>query len=136
MTNEEQSRLVAAARVARTRSYAPYSGFHVGAAILGASGQVYPGCNVENASFPVSLCAERAAIAAAVVAGERDLKAVVIVGGSSAPCPPCGMCRQALAEFGPTIELLLLGADGAEKRTTLDAILPDAFGPDFLEHKA
>jgi cytidine deaminase len=135
MTSEEQTRLVAAARMAHARSYAPYSGFHVGAAILGASGQIYPGCNVENASFPVSLCAERAAIAAAIVAGERDFKAVAILGGSSDPCPPCGMCRQALAEFGPTMELLLLGADGTEKRTTLHAILPDAFGPDFLKHK-
>ena len=125
-------RLVPAARAALAHAYAPYSGFRVGAAVLGASGAVYSGCNVENASYPVSLCAERGAIAAAVAAGERSLLAVAIVTAQGDPCPPCGMCRQALSEFGPDMEVRLVSSDGREAHHHLADLLPAAFGPGFL----
>ena len=119
--------LEAAAREARERAYAPYSSFRVGAAVL-ASGRVFAGCNVENASYPVGICAERAALAAAVAAGCRDLVAVVVMGPK--PVAPCGMCRQALAEFNPRAEVRIVGADGGEPvETTLAALLPQPFGP-------
>ena len=133
MTGSERDRLLAAARVAMARAWAPYSGFRVGAAVRGASGAVYAGCNVENASYPVSLCAERGAIAAAILAGETTIDAVLIVSGASDPCPPCGMCRQALAEFGPAMEVVLAGSGDKVRECTLADLLPDAFGPRFLE---
>ena len=133
MTDEALDRLIAAARAALPNAYAPYSGFHVGAAVLGASGAIHAGCNVENASYPVSLCAERGAIAAAVAAGERALFAVAVVTAQGDPCPPCGMCRQALSEFGPDLDVVLVAADGRIVRTRLSTLLPDAFGPGFLD---
>jgi cytidine deaminase len=114
-----------AAREARDRAYAPYSSFRVGAAVL-ANGRVFAGCNVENASFPVGICAERGALAAMVAAGCRDLEAVLVMGPT--PVAPCGMCRQALAEFNPRAAVLIAGADGgADVETTLDALLPQPF---------
>jgi cytidine deaminase len=122
--------LRSAAREARERAYAPYSSFRVGAALL-ASGRVFAGCNVENASFPVGICAERAALAAAVTAGCRDLTAVLVLGPK--PVAPCGMCRQALAEFNPRAAVRISGADeGDDLDTTLDALLPQPFGPPSL----
>jgi cytidine deaminase len=122
--------LKSAAREARERAYAPYSSFRVGAALL-ASGRVFAGCNVENASFPVGICAERAALAAAVAAGCRDLTAVLVLGPK--PVAPCGMCRQALAEFNPRATVLIVGAEsGEELETTLDTLLPQPFGPPSL----
>jgi len=122
--------LRSAAREARDRAYAPYSSFRVGAAVL-ASGRVFAGCNVENASFPVGICAERAALAAAVAAGCRDLEAVLVLGPK--PVAPCGMCRQALAEFNPCAAVLIAGAEsGDDIETTLDALLPLQFGPSSL----
>ena len=116
-----------AAREARERAYAPYSSFRVGAAVL-ANGRVFAGCNVENASFPVGICAERAALAAAVAAGCRDLEAVVVMGPR--PVAPCGMCRQALAEFNPQAAVRIVGAEGGEPiETTLAELLPWRFGP-------
>ena len=116
-----------AAREARERAYAPYSSFRVGAAVL-ANGRVFAGCNVENASFPVGICAERAAIAAAVAAGCRDLTAVLVLGPK--PVAPCGMCRQAIAEFNPKAAVRIAGADtGDALETTLDQLLPMPFGP-------
>jgi len=125
-------RMLDAARAAQANAHAPYSGFHVGAAVLGASGAVYAGCNVENASYPVSQCAERGAIAAAVAAGERSLSAAVILGAAPEPCPPCGMCRQALAEFGPSMQVFLVGANGDVSEHVLSDLLPHAFGPEFF----
>jgi cytidine deaminase len=132
MTDDGLVDLVAAARAALTHAYAPYSGFRVGAAVRGASGAVYAGCNVENASYPVSMCAERGAIAAAIVAGETVLEAVAVVTAQGDPCAPCGMCRQALSEFGPDMEVLLAADDGRVVRSRLAALLPDAFGPAML----
>src|SRR4029077_3842220 len=94
--------LVRAAHDARTRAYAPYSRFTVGAAVL-AGGEIYSGCNVENASYGLSICAERVAATTAGAGGERRIDAVAVVGSAARPTPPCGACRQFLNEFGPTM---------------------------------
>ena len=102
MTNEQTAALVTAAREARHAAYAPYSGFTVGAALLAEDGRVFTGCNVESSSFSPTLCAERVALGTAVAAGVRRFAAIAVVGGhgdSEEPCPPCGVCRQALSEF-------------------------------------
>jgi cytidine deaminase len=126
------ARLVRAARQARRRAYAPYSGFKVGAAVL-AGGAVFPGANVENASYPVGICAERAALAAAAVSGARRIDAVAVASGTTEPTPPCGMCLQALAELGaPSLPVVLVGAGGGRVETTLRELLPRAFGKRFL----
>jgi len=125
--------LLEAARSALRQAYAPYSGFRVGAAIRTASGGIFAGCNVENASYPVSLCAERGAIAAAILAGEREITEVLIVSDSPDPCPPCGMCRQALWEFGPDLLVHLVGRDGDSRTLSLRTLLPEAFGPSSLD---
>jgi cytidine deaminase len=119
--------LVAAAREARASAYAPYSGFAVGAAI-GAEGRTFTGVNVENASYPVSQCAERNAIAAMVMAGARDPDAVAIVTGADAPTPPCGACRQALVEFGrPEMAVVAETLAGARVAWSLGELLPAPF---------
>jgi cytidine deaminase len=124
--------LVARSRQAMERAYAPYSRFRVGAALLATDGRVFEGCNVENASFPVSLCAERAALGAAVTAGAREFVAVAVATEAERPTPPCGMCRQALAEFAPTLAVVSVTAvDRA--RWTLDELLPSAFTPAWLD---
>lgn len=124
--------LARAARAARRRAYAPYSRFEVGAAVR-AGGAVYSGCNVENASYGLTLCAERSAVSAAVAAGARRLDAVAVASGTPEPTPPCGMCLQTLAEFaGPELPVLLVGAGGTRVETTLGALLPRAFGKRFL----
>jgi cytidine deaminase len=132
MTQAEIRELVDAARAVLPRAYAPYSGFRVGAAVRTASGAVFAGCNVENASYPVGLCAERSAIAAAVAAGEREVVAVAVATGRGDPCAPCGMCRQALNEFGPGMDVILAGQGDAVHVRSLRDLLPEAFGPAAL----
>jgi cytidine deaminase len=131
IAEEELERLVAAAREARENAYAPYSEFSVGAAVL-AGGRVFTGANVENASYPLGICAERAAVAAAVVAGERTIDAVAIVGSSEDVTPPCGGCRQVLSEFGPLMLVIAESPGGRHRRWKLPELLPDAFGPGSL----
>ncbi|HTN51557.1 MAG TPA: cytidine deaminase [Anaeromyxobacter sp.] len=124
--------LEAAARAVRRRAYAPYSRFRVGAAVA-AGGRIHFGCNVENASYGLTLCAERSAAAAAVAAGARRIEAVAVASGTSPPTPPCGMCLQTLAELaGPGLPVVLLGARGGRVETTLGELLPRAFGRKFL----
>jgi cytidine deaminase len=116
------------ARAAMDRAYAPYSAFHVGAAVI-AGGTIFTGENIENASYPVSVCAERNAVARMIDAGERTLDAVAVVTAASTPTPPCGACRQVLWEFGPHALVISETTDGARAMWALADLLPSAFGP-------
>lgn len=118
-----------AALVAMRNAYAPYSKFHVGAALLTEDGQVIAGCNVENASYPAGTCAERAAIGAAVAAGHQRFRAVLISTAADTPTPPCGVCRQVLAEFGMDLIVIARTTQGAEARWVLADLLPHPFTP-------
>ncbi|MBQ9086945.1 MAG: cytidine deaminase [Clostridia bacterium] len=124
--------LLTLAEEARGRAYAPYSGFTVGAALLCGDGEVFIGCNIENASFTPTCCAERVALFSAVAAGKRDFSAIAVAGGkegNSAPlCMPCGVCRQALSEFCPEVlPVILEGEDGDVCSFTLGELLPHKF---------
>lgn len=121
------TRLVEAARRAQEHAHAPYSRFCVGAALLTSDGQIFVGCNVENASYPLSVCAERNAIAQMVVVGASDPVLCVVVGPIPSPVPPCGACRQVLAEFNPRMEVICVGTGGAVQRFGLDELLPHQF---------
>lgn len=122
---------------ARKNAYAPYSGFKVGAALLGKSGKVYLGCNVENAAYTPTNCAERTAVFKAVSEGEREFSAIAIVGGKGEElndlCAPCGVCRQVLAEFVEKDFRILLGTPEKITVTGLNALLPLSFGKNDLE---
>ena len=124
--------LIPLALSARQRAYAPYSSYQVGAAVRTADGRVFLGANVENASYGLAICAERAAVVGAVLAGARELVAVAVATQSSPPVAPCGMCRQTLAEFSRDLVVLLVNERGEEVRTTLDELLPLAFRSDDL----
>ncbi len=129
----EDSDIVAAARAAMARAYAPYSRFKVGAAVRGESGRLYAGCNVENAAYPQGWCAEASAIAAMVMAGETRIVEVAVMGGGEAPCTPCGGCRQKLYEFaGDDLPIHVCGPQGLRQTVTLGELLPHAFGPENL----
>jgi cytidine deaminase len=114
------------------RAYAPYSGFRVGAALLGTDGSVAEGCNVENASYPAGICAERGALACAVGRGLRSFEAIAIASEASEPTPPCGMCLQALAEFAPHLTVVSVTRGGGLARWTLGELLPHIFAADSL----
>ena len=124
--------LLAFARQAQEKAYAPYSEFRVGAAVY-AGGEIYQGCNVENAAYGSTVCAERGAVMAAVMAGNRWIDAVAIVGDSDAPTVPCGACRQFLAEFNPEMRVVMGGATDAVMVSTLDELLPEAFARGYLD---
>ena len=135
MMRPSAAELVAAARGARERSYAPYSGFRVGAALLTAQGDVVTAANVENASYGLAICAERSAVVAAVAAGSRSFQAIAVAGNGPDPVTPCGACRQVLREFprGVDLEVLCAGEAGdALLTTTLGDLLPESFGPEDL----
>jgi cytidine deaminase len=120
-----------AARAALANAHAPYSRFRVGACVRAASGRLYAGCNVENASYGLTECAETVAIGGMVAAGDREIIEVVVVTERDQPCPPCGRCRQQLAEFArPRTRVHLCGPDGLQLTTTLGELLPLAFGSD------
>lgn len=126
--------LMKIARKARQNAYAPYSHFAVGAALLAESGKVYTGCNIENASYGLTCCAERNAIFAAVGAGERRFKMLAVAADSSEPVAPCGACRQVIAEFG--IPLVVMGnLKEATKTMTAEELLPYGFGQESMNNK-
>jgi cytidine deaminase len=125
--------LRAAAFSVMARAYAPYSSFRVGAALATPDDRVFVGCNVENAAFPAGLCAERAAIAAAVAHGERRFSRIVIATDAQQPVPPCGVCRQVLAELAPEAEVISCTTSGAEARWPMSALLPHPFSPHSLD---
>lgn len=124
--------LDSAALEVRNHAHAPYSKFQVGAAVLTSDGKIFAGCNVENASYGLTICAERVAIGSAVAAGHKKIVAVAVV--SSGGHSPCGACRQVLSEFGPAMEVILIDADDPTRTrtTTLAALLPEQFSSDAL----
>lgn len=124
----DESTLVAAAAEARSRSYSPYSGFAVGAALLTDAGEVFTACNVENVSYGLSICAERAVIMKAVSEGERDFAALAVVCDSSKGCVPCGACLQFIAEFNAKLKLILADTAGSRIITSVVELLPQPFG--------
>ena len=126
--------LLDAARQVRENAYAPYSHFKVGAAVRGKSGAIYAGCNVENAAYPQGTCAEAGAIAAMVAAGETELIEVAVIADSPHPVPPCGGCRQKLAEFGSNqVPVTLATTMGDSQATTISALLPGAFALSHMD---
>jgi cytidine deaminase len=132
-TSDTLAAMLDLARRALANAHAPYSRFRVGACIRASSGRLYAGCNVENASYPVTQCAESSAIGAMVAAGDREIVEVAIASEGDAVCPPCGRCRQQLSEFAPaSAPIHLCGPEGVRVSTTLGALLPMAFGPDSL----
>ena len=129
MTREE---LKSAAVSMLERSYCPYSHFPVGAALECEDGTVYTGCNIENAGFSATVCAERTAVFKAVSDGHRRFKRIVVAGRSDSPCVPCGECRQVLSEFAPELEVICLDKDGNELTLSLTDLLPHSFNKSFL----
>lgn len=123
MTDEN---LIEVAKKYRENAHAPYSKFKVGAAVLTSSGKIFGGCNIENASYPAGICAERTAIFKAVSEGEKNISAIAIIADTDEPCAPCGICRQVMAEF-KIPKIIMTNLKGNTKIVTLDEILPFAF---------
>jgi cytidine deaminase len=133
ITPTQLQQLIAAARAAREKAYAPYSKFAVGAAVLDEAGQVHAGCNVENAAYPQGLCAEASAVAQLVLAGSRQVLAVVVAAEAAQPVTPCGGCRQKLREFAADdVPLWSVDAHAVRARFILGELLPASFGPEHL----
>ncbi len=125
---DNKKKLLLAARKARKKAYAPYSKFHVGAAVLGGNGKIYSGCNVENASFGLTCCAERNAVFAMVADGERRIRELLVIGESEEFLPPCGACRQVIAEFAPpTAVVHMCNTKGACRSATVGELVPFIF---------
>ena len=123
------SDLIAAAAVVRENAHAPYSGFKVGAALRTPDGQVFTGCNVENVAYPEGTCAEAGAIAAMFAAGQRQIAEIAVIAGSPDPVPPCGGCRQKIAEFaGKDVQVIMATTGGETRTVTVADLLPGAFG--------
>jgi cytidine deaminase len=136
MAGDAVSALFAAAREARENAYAPYSRFRVGAALRSAQGGVFASCNVENAAYPVGVCAEAGAIAAMVAAGHRRIVEVAVIGDAPEPVTPCGACRQRLREFADARTLVHCGTVAGRRASfTMAELLPVSFGPEHLPEK-
>jgi cytidine deaminase len=137
MSRSTEEALIAAAVAVARNAYAPYSGFHVGAAVRDGEGRIHAGANVENAAYPQGVCAEAAAIAAMVAAGGRRIEAVAVAGPGPGLCTPCGGCRQKIREFAaPGTPVLVCGPEGVARRFTLGELLPESFGPENLRGPA
>ncbi len=133
--NMEQ--LLAESKVAREKAYVPYSKFQVGAALLAEDGTVYHGCNIENAGYSMTNCAERTAFFKAVSEGVKNFKALAVVADTDRPCSPCGACRQVMAEFcAPDMPVYLTNLKGDVQQTTVGELLPGAFTPEDLDYAA
>ena len=125
--------LFKAAESIRAKAYAPYSRFHVGAAILADDGKIYSGCNIENAAYPVGNCAEASAIAAMIAGGGKRITRIYVTGPGAAPVTPCGGCRQRIREFADLdVVVISHGVEGTPLVMTLDQLLPHSFGPEYL----
>ena len=124
--------LIALALEARDRAYAPYSNYYVGAAVLAADGTVIQGCNVENAAYPATICAERAALISAYAAGEREIVALAVIADTPGPVSPCGTCRQVLLELAPGCAVVLANTRGALQMLTPAELLPGGFTGDDM----
>ncbi len=133
-SRDDIARLIAAAQAAMAHAYAPYSGFRVGSALLADDGRIFGGCNVENSSYPAGICAERSAIANAVVSGARAFSTIVVATEADQPTPPCGICRQVLVEFAPALIVVSVTAGGASAQWALRDLLPAPFTPASLAH--
>lgn len=130
MAADADRALIEAAIEARSRAYAPYSNFKVGAAVRDETGRIHQGVNVENAAYPIGQCAEATAIGVMIAAGGARIDAIAVVGEGEALCTPCGGCRQRIREFGaPETPVLVAGPEGLRRRYTLAELLPDSFGP-------
>ena len=131
---DQDKALFEAAEAVRAKAYAPYSRFQVGAAILADDGNIYSGCNVENAAYPVGNCAEPSAIAAMLAGGGKRIRRIYVTGPGSNPVTPCGGCRQRIREFAdPDVEIISHGVEGTPLVQTLEQLLPHSFGPDHLK---
>jgi len=128
----QEKELINKALQARKNAYIPYSHFAVGAALLTRKGTIYTGCNIENASYGLSICAERVAIFKAVAEGEKDFLALAVVADTDQPCSPCGACRQVLTEFAPEMPVLMTNLKGDLEKKTVQELLPGFFAADHL----
>lgn len=126
-TNPTDDELIEQAQQAKRQAYAPYSNFKVGSALLSDDGRIFTGCNVENASYGATICAERNAVAAGVCNGARRFQKIVIVTDQEDPAMPCGICRQVLLEFSPDLEIIAVGKTGKRKQATVKDLLPFGF---------
>lgn len=132
MTEQEVEYLVGQAVVAREKAYVPYSDFAVGAAVLTGEGEIFTGCNIENASYGATCCAERVALFKAVSEGQKDIKAIAVVAAASEPVPPCGICRQVMVELAPQAVVAMANLHGKIEIKEVAQLLPGPFGGGFL----
>ena len=130
--NEKYKKLIEEAEKARKKAYTPYSKFKVGAAILTSEGRIFSGCNIENASFSLTICAERVAVFKAIANGYKKFEAIAIIADTLRPCYPCGACRQVILEFGEDITLVMANLKGDIKINNIKELLPDAFNKNDL----